>query len=364
MTTFTKIAAACAAVFTISSTVFAAPTMNWNAYYEGYYMYNMNSPETAAGTLENDGRLNDNVHNSITTNMAELSLLGTASKEVSYVFEVGYGRLKDDVYGTTGRDVLNQAYLTFALPALGGMTFDIGRFYTHMGVESFKAVNNWNFSQSVTYAFGLPKWHEGARLHFVDKKTFGLSAYVYNGWDTEEDQNDSKTLGLKARFTPSDKIDIAYNFIGGPERGTNESDQKMVHNVNAIFAVSSKLAALGQLTWGKEEKASLRDGSNKTSDWLGLMAGAKYAVNNNSFFSGRLEHFNDENGSRTLTRGTIAPDIKVTSFTGTYGMTHGAGLQSWFEVRFDKADEDVLREDSTDAEDDQITFLASLMYQI
>ncbi|MEK6554645.1 MAG: outer membrane beta-barrel protein, partial [Bdellovibrionota bacterium] len=355
--------AAMTALLLSGASAFAAPTMNRNAYYEGYYMYFMNSPETATGTDENSGRLNDRNHNSFTTNLVELGVNGSATKEVSYVIEAGYGDLKDSVYGTVARDVLTQGYLSFALPALKGMTFDIGRFYSHMGAESFKAVNNWNFSHSLTYKYAVPHWNEGLRAHIINKKNMALSAYVLNGWDTEEDLNDSKTLGLKLRFTPSDKFDIAYNFIGGPEQGTNESNQRMVHNVNALFAINSKLAALGQFTWGKEEKAILVDSTQKSADWFGVSAAAKYAISNDSFVSGRIEHYNAEEGVRILTVGSPM-DLKVTSLTGTYGVTHGEGLQTWFEARFDKADEDVIREDSTDVEDDQISFLASLMYEI
>lgn len=338
----------------------AAPSMNWSAYYEGYYLYNLNSPETSSGTDENLGRNNDRVHNAFVTSLAEIGLSGQATKEVSYFVEAGYGELNDTAYGDdSNRDILNQAYLSFALPTLNGITFDFGRFYSHMGRESFKASQNWNYSQSLTFKYANPTWHEGLRVHFINKSDFSLSAFIYNGWDTENDKNDSKTIGTKARFSPNKTTQLTYNLITGAENGTKESDYRTVHNFVAELNPSSDVGFAGEITLGNEKKAPTNSGA-KSSDWMAFSVSAKKALNDQSYFAGRIEHFDDENGYRTSSN----TDVKINSLTATYGYSHSKELETRYELRHDDADEDVFREDSTDFDDSQTTLLVSLLFTI
>ena len=55
-----------------SATAFAA-NIEFTGYYEGYYLYNTNTPQAAAGSSLNTARFNDRNHNQFTTNMIELT---------------------------------------------------------------------------------------------------------------------------------------------------------------------------------------------------------------------------------------------------------------------------------------------------
>ena len=346
----------------LSASAQAAPTFNWKAYYEGYYMYNLNTPQTTNGNDENSGRLNDSIHNSFTTNLVELSVNGQATQEVGYTVEAGYGDLNDSVYGDdSNRDILNQAYLTLNLPALNNVTIEVGRFYSHMGLERLKASQNWNFSHSLTYKYALPQWHEGARARLINKKDFSLTGYIYNGWNSEDDENDSKTLGLKAQFTPSEKLQLTYNLITGAERGTDESDYRTVHNLIGEYAAASKTALSAEFTLGTEKRAELSDNSNRSSDWMALALSAKHFMSEKAFIAGRLEHFDDENASRFQSG---VADVKITSLTATYGYQHSKELMTKVELRHDDADENVIREDANGTDDSQTSFLLGLMYTL
>lgn len=54
---------------------------------------------------------------------------------------------------------LTQATITYA--ATDKLSVTAGKFYTHMGLEVTKAKDNWQYSRSYTFNYGIPFWHEG-----------------------------------------------------------------------------------------------------------------------------------------------------------------------------------------------------------
>lgn len=340
-----------------ATTAFAA-NIEFTGYYEGYYLYNMNTPQSATGDAQNTGRFNDRNHNQFTTNLIELGAKGAATKNVSYTLEVGYGDLNEALHpAAENRDLVNQGYITVLK---NGWSIDVGRFYSHIGFETAKAKDNWNFSRSLNYSVAQMHWGEGVRANVYDSATVGVNAYIYNGSDISNDNNDGKSVGARVRYSPARELTVNYNVLYGPERLNTESDARMTHNVTAKWDMNPGLSLGGELTLVSEDNAG---GAGADADWMGLAAYAKFALSSTTSVTGRFEHADDDDGVAS-TGASVGDDLKYTTLTGTIAMDQGEGLTTWAELRHDSASEDVIQEDSNDTSDSQITALVGLTYAL
>lgn len=344
------------------SSAFAA-NIEFNGYYEGYYLYNMNTPRSATGDHQNTGRYNDRNHNQFTTGLIELGAKGAATKAVGYTLDIGYGDNNDALHGDAddNRDLVNQGYLTVAPANFKGWSFDIGRFYSHLGLESFKAKDNWNFSRSLNYSAALQKWGEGVRTDFMNGAKVGVSGFIYNGSDVKNDNNDGKSIGARVRFTPSRDLTILYNVLYGPEQLNTSGNPRMTNNVVGKWDLNDKVSLAGELTLLTEDNAGPGPGFDD-ANWLDLAVYAKFEVSKNGSIAVRFEHAKDDDG--VVLDATGAGDIKVNSLTGTLAWDQGDNLTTWAELRHDSANEDVFVEDTNDRGDSQTTVLVGLTYAL
>lgn len=312
------------------------PEVKFGVFVDSYYAYNFNRPPQVSAALppaNNTYRYYDTYHNQMTLNLAEVSM-GLKYKEVSLLADLDFGPFAD--LNATSNSVVDesskhigQAVVSFR-PVDSRFFLEAGKMYSHMGLETVKSKDNFNYSRTIFFSYGMPFWHTGVRLGFdAIPEKLQTSLYVYNGWNTLYDTNSSKTLGLQVKYMPSSSLSMAYNLIGGPERMDTESDLKTVHEANITVVASQKWTVAGDLLYGSEEGASI--GTNKkTAKWYGAILVVKYQLNDLSFLSPRYEVYRDEDG-HTL----AGPSQTIQSATFTYSRILTQGLEARAELRHD-----------------------------
>lgn len=353
----------------------AAPSIEWHVHADAYYSHNFNRPAavsapTAASVSsaalpdgKNLYRYYDAYPNQFSLNLLELSILAKQG-DVSLLMDLDFGPFADmnaassSASGKTVDEVskhLGQAVVAYH-PEGSRFFFEAGKMYSHIGAETVKAKDNWNYSRTVLFSYGMPFWHTGLRLGYdIIPGELQTSLYAYNGWNSVYDNNHSKSWGAQLKYTPSQAFTLAYNFIGGPERPENESEWKTVHELNAGYTVSDSLALLADLLMGSEKGVTV-NGRKTDAQWYGGLLGLKYGLNDRSYLSPRFEVYRDQHGY-TLGGGPQT----IRSGTLTYGRNLTQGFDLRAEGRWDSSSRNAFTKGLV-SKNSQTTLLVALLF--
>lgn len=354
--------------------------VDWTFHGDAYYLYNTNTPvnqnDGSAGYAQNGYRRYDVAHNSFELNDIGFTLKRDLSA-FSLFAQFDFGTQADIVNGVTDGRNVSQAYISIHTPELQGWLLELGKFYSHVGYETVLAKNNWNYSRSLSFMFGQPTWHVGARAIAPSNGPLKMSFFVLNGEGQADmkDNNKGKTLGAQVKFMPALNINLTYNGVWGPEKDDNSSDYTMIHNVIGEYQHNDDLKFAADLTYGRmtneHDFANTASNNDNKSIWTGIALYGYITLTPTMYLSPRFEFFKAEEDAGTLgmTNGANPKDETVNSFTFTFGQTLGDGLGVRYEFRRDSSDNDnAFAEDSgvgTDNKsDEQLTATVALLFQI
>lgn len=352
-----------------------APDLEWHIFADSYYSYNFNRPTpvtapnaasvnaAAIPNAQNTYRYYDTYHNQFALSLFELSTKANFG-EASVLVDLDFGPFADlnsASTSTSGKSVdevskhMGQVVLSYK-PEASRFSFDMGKMYSHLGVESVKSKDNYNYSRTVLFSYGLPFWHTGLRANYdAIPELLTASLFVYNGWNSIYDNNNSKSLGAQLKYSPSTLVTLAYNYLGGPERSDSEKDRKTVHEVNSTWSFNDSWSAITDAVLGEEENVAIGITTTKAI-WYGGMLGLKYNLNERSYLSPRFEVFRDQHGyilggsPQAFQSGTL-----------TYGRNLSKGLDLRSEGRWDSSSQKPFNK-GLESKDSQVTVLAALFF--
>lgn len=351
--------------------VTATPSIEWTGYLDFYYQA---SPEghyiSASGPRVLEGRAFDRHVNQMTLNMAEVSMKKAAGK-VTFKADLAAGEMVDQLSGGSSQVTPNpaanestrnvtQATLTYA--ASDRLSVTAGKFYTHLGLEVTKAKDNWQYSRSYTFNYGIPFWHEGVSVNYaIVPKQLAATVYFLNAWDgrISQKQNESSTVGLNLNYTGVDDLTVNYNYLGGAE--TADKGLREVHELNATYKINETFSvAMDYVAGSQKEIATLGD-----VKWSGAGLYLKAKVNDLYTVSPRYEVFDDSDNGFAISGGLAAAGVKqkITSWTLANNFNLNDGLEARLELRADKSDTDsFFKEKGGSATDSQQSYTAALLY--
>ena len=305
-----------------------------------YYQYSGNMPRSGQNVTLRNFDVRDN---SLSIAAAYLSIVKPTSKESPFGFTVNLLAGKDADIETSGEPNdpnglkhLHQVYVTYAAP--GGLTFDLGKFQTWIGLESPFAANNDLYSLSYVFTLGQPTYHAGIRA----TKAFGATTvglYGVNGINEAEDANRSKTLGASVSHTFG-TVFASLNYLGGNEGSTDTP--------NGAFNVGQSNWQLADLVLSTQLTPRLKLSANADYAAIhGLDPGAsnghfasydvigKYQFSKSFSVSARYDNFWDYDGTRSAATGV--GNARYNS--GVLGVQYLTGPHSdlRFEVRHDES---------------------------
>lgn len=364
-----------------NKTVSSSSGVELNGYFDFYYQGSSqgHSFGNPTGPEVVDGRYFDRHVNQMTLNMAEISLK-RKSNQVSFRADFAVGEMVDQLSGGGSQSVtgsgagqnptnsaaneptrnLTQATLTYS--ATDRLSVTAGKFYTHMGLEVTKAKDNWQYSRSYTYNYGIPFWHEGvSAAYVVVPEKFSTTIYLLNAWDgrVSQELNQSTTVGANLNFSGVEGLVANYNYLGGAE--AIDKSQREVHEINLSYTVNPTLSLATDYVMGAQKNIV----STGDAKWSGLAVYLKIAVNNVYSISPRYETFDDSDSGFAISGGLSAPGTKqkISSWTLSNNFNLGDGLEARIEMRSDKSDSSLFFKDKSGSTTDrQESFLAAFLY--
>ncbi|NUM88225.1 MAG: porin, partial [Bdellovibrionales bacterium] len=317
-----------------------AGSWSFTAIFDSYYAYNFNRPTpptaitstsvdaAAVRPAQNGLRYYDWYSRQLGLNLVEFSPKYTR-RDVSLLVDFDFGLMADiNAASAAGSGYvvdevskhIGQAVLSYSPSKVPGLVIEVGKMATHVGLEVIKAKDNWNYSRSVNFGFGIPLWHTGVHVGYgVIPEKLTASVYLYNGWNTMVDVNSSPTIGAQLKFVPNENMSFLYNYIGGSEQAGNNSNTKMVHEANATVSVHQNLAFGLEMLSGSEQNASV-SGSFATAKWYGASLAAKWQAGKSYVISPRVEFFRDEYGYMV---GSGGQTIKSYTLTNSFQIADG-----------------------------------------
>jgi hypothetical protein len=165
---------------------------------------------------------------------------------------------------------VQQAFVGYRFPVLGGLSVTAGVFLSPIGPESIAVKDGWAWSRSNLF-FGLPFYHTGLRGALVVDERWTVTLGLVNGWNSVVDNNDEKSVFGQLNYTLPDELALSLLYFTGAERADGAAEGRAWRHLvdaHATWTVSRAVVLQLHLDGGVEPN---RVGN---SGWLaGALAG-------------------------------------------------------------------------------------------
>jgi hypothetical protein len=188
-----------------------------------YYEYNFNDPVGRVNAL----RAYDVLSNNISLNQADLVFERAPDVDAGRPFglrlDLQYGQATDTLQGNPTNEPrppiyqnIYQAYGTYVLPIGNGLTVDVGKFGSSIGIEGNYTKDQMNYSRSYWFDY-LPFYHMGVRAAYKVNDKLTLNYWLVNGTNQAEATNGYKDELFGFTATPNKNITWNVNYYIGQE---------------------------------------------------------------------------------------------------------------------------------------------------
>lgn len=322
---------------------------------DGYYGLDFEHPTDRQAGL----RVFDNYTNQFSLNLAEVVIKRNPDKStpLGYNLTFGYGNAINVVNGLEPGGIgfdrnIEQAYVSYLAPIGKGLQIDFGKFVTPAGAEVIESVPDWNYSRGILFGYAIPFYHFGLRAAYTFNPKVTLTGYLVNGWNDIVAVNTGKTYGFSLALTPSSKVSITQNYLGGPQMPNTNSHWRNLSDTVVQFNLTPKLSLLENFDYGAGD---MIPGVNSVK-WYGIATYARYAFNHQYAFTARYEYYNDHDG---FTTGAVQ---HINEYTLTLERTFAHNLISRLEFRRDMSDVPFFPRGVAELTKNQNTMDLGLMY--
>jgi Putative beta-barrel porin-2, OmpL-like. bbp2 len=188
-----------------------------------YYEYNFNDPVGRVNAL----RAYDVLSNNISLNQADLVFERAPDVDGGRPFglrlDLQYGQATDTLQGNPANEPrpaiyqnIYQAYGTYVVPIGNGLTVDVGKFGSSIGIEGNYTKDQMNYSRSYWFDY-LPFYHMGVRAAYKINDKLTLNYWLVNGTNQAEATNGYKDELFGFTATPTKNITWNVNYYLGQE---------------------------------------------------------------------------------------------------------------------------------------------------
>jgi hypothetical protein len=315
---------------------------------DGYYGYNFNHPIGRVNAL----RAYDVLSNNISLNQANVIFERAPDLEDGRRYgarlDLQFGQATDTLQGNPVNEPrpqiyrnIFQAYGTYIIPAGNGITVDVGKWGSSIGIEGNYTKDQINYSRAFWFNF-LPFYHMGVRTNYQFNNKIAVSYWLVNGTNQVEATNGFKDELFGFVLTPNKNVSWTVNYYLGQE----QPDRTPVSTPISPIPVQPGLnfspitpAPDGRLhifdsyvTWQKTPKLTLAlEGdyaierlwefaapghSAKPSEVWGGVAYARYQLTPKFALGTRAEYLDDRGGlfsgiTQALKENTVTVDYKL-----------------------------------------------------
>ncbi len=245
---------------------------------DAYYSYNFNRPATPCADvggvkIYNCLRNFDVADKSASLNLAEavLQKTPTTNSRGGFRIDLDYGSATKIVHGTNRSEFLyrniQQAYLSYLAPAgKGKVAVDLGKFVTPMGFETIETKDNWNYSRSLLFALAIPYYHAGLRATYTPNDKVSVAGFLLNGWNHMVNGSGGKTAAIQVVASPSSAFTVIENYMAGP--ATPHATWRHLSDTVLTYTASKKATVALNYDFGRD--------TNTNQTWSGAAVYLRY----------------------------------------------------------------------------------------
>jgi Putative beta-barrel porin-2, OmpL-like. bbp2 len=317
-----------------------------------YYSFNFNKPVGRVNAL----RAYDVLSNNISLNQAGVVFERAPNVDAGQRFgvrvDLQFGQATDTLQGNPLNEPrpdiyrnIFQAYGTYVAPIGNGLTIDVGKWGSSIGIEGNYTKDQMNYSRAYWFDF-LPFYHMGVRAAYKVNDELTLNYWIVNGTNQAEATNGFKDELFGFTATPTKKITWNVNYYLGqehPDRTIVSSNGPIPVQPGLTFqaitpAPNGKLhifdtyvswQATPKLTFALEGDYVIQrlwkntntavGQSSAPSHTIGGAGYAKYQFSPKFAVAGRVEYLSDRGGMFS----GITQALKETTATFDYKLSEG-----------------------------------------
>ena len=188
-----------------------------------YYGFNFNNPVGRVNLL----RAYDVLSNEISLSQASVILEHapdvSAGRRWGARLDLQFGQATDTLQGNPSNEPrpqiyrnIFQAYGTFIVPVGKGITVDVGKWGSALGIEGNYNKDQFNYSRAFWFDF-LPFYHMGARVSIPLSDRFNVNYWIVNGTNQVEATNGFKDELFGFTAKPYKAVTWTMNYYVGQE---------------------------------------------------------------------------------------------------------------------------------------------------
>src|SRR5277367_386447 len=194
-----------------------------NMVFDGYYEYNFNNPIGRVNLL----RAYDVSSNAFSLNQADLVMEHAADpangKRFGARIDLQFGQATETLQGNPANEPrpeiyrnIFQAYGTYVVPVGKGLTVDVGKWASSLGIEGNYTKDQMNYSRSFWFDY-LPFYHEGVRVGYKWNDKLTLNYWLVNGTNQSEPTNGYKDELFGFTAQPVKTVLWNFNYYVGQD---------------------------------------------------------------------------------------------------------------------------------------------------
>ena len=330
-----------------------------NYAFDGYYDYDFDHPIGRVQYL----RAYDVLSNAFSINQADVVFAldpdVAAARRYGVRLDLQFGQATETLQGNPANEPrpeiyrnIFQVYGTYVVPLGKGLTVDVGKWASSLGIEGNYTKDQVNYSRSFYFNY-LPFYHEGIRTNYKVNDKLAVNYWLVNGTNQSEPTNSYKDELFGFAAQPAKSILWNFNYYIGQDH----PDVSPATNCTGPIQPGLCLQPIdpapdgkahifdSYLTWNATPKLSLSvEGDYVISrEWASAAPGessaprhvdggaayARYQLTPKMALGGRTEYLSDRGG---LFSGTTQA---LKEFTGTYEYKFGEGFLTRVEYRRD-----------------------------
>jgi hypothetical protein len=331
-----------------------------NYYFDGYYGYDFNHPLGRVQYL----RAYDVLSNAFSINQTGIVLAldpnVAEGRRYGVRLDLQFGQATDTLQGNPANEPrpeiyrnIFQAYGTYVFPLGKGLTVDVGKWSSSIGIEGNYTKDQMNYSRSYFFDY-LPFYHAGVRANYKVNDKVAVNYWLVNGTQQSEPTNSYKDELFGFALQPKANLSWTMNYYVGQDHPdsvhASPCGSAPIQPGLCLTPVSPAPDGKQHIfdsyaTWNVTPKTTLAlegdyvisrlwaNGAPGQSSAPGHVAGgaayARYQWTKRNALAGRTEYLSDPDG---LYSGTSQA---LKEFTGTYEFKVTDGMLTRLEYRRD-----------------------------
>ena len=189
-----------------------------------YYGYNFNHPIGRVNALRSYDVLSNNISLNQANVIFERAPDVQAGRRYGARLDLQFGQATDTLQGNPVNEPrpqiyrnIFQAYGTYILPVGNGLSLDVGKWSSSLGIEGNYTKDQMNYSRSFYFTF-LPFYHMGVRAAYKLNDRVAFNYWLVNGTNQAEAVNGFKDELFGLLLTPNKNVAWTVNYYLGQEQ--------------------------------------------------------------------------------------------------------------------------------------------------